>query len=212
VGVRHGSILATAAWGGNPADPGNPVRGAEQEVIVDGPAEASSSGGRRLWVIRHAKSDWSLPLPDFDRPLNKRGKRDAPRIGAWLDERGAGLELVLLSPARRTRQTWRRASAGYRGAPAVRELEGIYAAAADELLALVRDCPADVSEVAVVGHSPGCPDLVDLLTAGRGDPAAQQRMAVKYPTSAVAEVAVPGAWEALGPGSGALVSFGVPRG
>ena len=64
------------------------------------------SKGRRLLIMRHAKSDWGTPgEPDFDRPLAKRGQRDAPRMGEWLRAQGLVPDLVLASPARRAQET-----------------------------------------------------------------------------------------------------------
>ena len=64
---------------------------------------------RELLILRHAKSAWDTPAEtDFDRPLNGRGKRDAPRIGAWLMAQALLPDHVIASPARRARQTTRR--------------------------------------------------------------------------------------------------------
>ena len=65
------------------------------------------TGTRRLILLRHAKSDWP-DVPDRDRPLAKRGRRDAPKIGRWLREHGYLPDIVICSDARRTRQTWDR--------------------------------------------------------------------------------------------------------
>ena len=67
------------------------------------------SKGRRLLIMRHAKSDWGTPgEPDFDRPLAKRGQRDAPRMGEWLRAQGLVPDLVLASPARPRKRRPRR--------------------------------------------------------------------------------------------------------
>ncbi|HVG21430.1 MAG TPA: histidine phosphatase family protein, partial [Blastocatellia bacterium] len=61
---------------------------------------------KTLLLLRHAKSDWDDPkLRDFDRPLAARGKRDAPRIGKALKERGPSPDLIVSSPAARARET-----------------------------------------------------------------------------------------------------------
>ncbi|MEE3099475.1 MAG: histidine phosphatase family protein, partial [Pseudomonadota bacterium] len=61
----------------------------------------------RLVLMRHAKSDWGDPgLGDHDRPLNDRGRRAAPRMGAWLAAQGAFPDAALLSSARRVQETW----------------------------------------------------------------------------------------------------------
>src|SRR5579859_3831085 len=65
----------------------------------------ASDTARRLILLRHAKSDWPEG-PDLDRPLAKRGRRDAPRIGRWLRAHGFVPDVVICSAARRTRETW----------------------------------------------------------------------------------------------------------
>jgi phosphohistidine phosphatase len=73
---------------------------------------------RTLILIRHAKSDWEHPaLDDHDRPLNARGQRSAPRIGAWLAAQGLAPDAVLCSTARRTRETWQGIATRLPGAP-----------------------------------------------------------------------------------------------
>jgi phosphohistidine phosphatase len=70
----------------------------------DAARAAMWAGTRRLILLRHAKSDWP-DVPDRDRPLAKRGRRDAPKIGRWLREHGYLPDTVICSDARRTRQT-----------------------------------------------------------------------------------------------------------
>ena len=56
--------------------------------------------------MRHAKSDWPPGVPDRERPLTKRGRRDATAAGDWLQEQGYVPDRVVVSPAQRTRETW----------------------------------------------------------------------------------------------------------
>lgn len=74
-------------------------------MTLDSPTSTTT---RRLVLMRHAKSDWGSPsLADHDRPLNKRGRRDGPRMAAWIAENGLRPDLILCSTARRTRETAR---------------------------------------------------------------------------------------------------------
>jgi phosphohistidine phosphatase len=122
---------------------------------------------RRLIVMRHAKSAWETDGPDHERPLNKRGRRDAPRIGEHLRELGWVPERVLSSDALRTRETWElmKAELG-RGAPEVvptftREL---YLCSVAQVCALLGHVADTVRTVMVLGHNPTWEELVGRLT------------------------------------------------
>ena len=76
-------------------------------IVIPGYAEAMTNNRKRtLTLIRHAKSSWNDPsLTDLERPLNKRGIGDAPKVGAALAEAGLGFDRILCSDARRAQQT-----------------------------------------------------------------------------------------------------------
>ncbi|MEU9231141.1 SixA phosphatase family protein [Streptomyces subrutilus] len=166
---------------------------------------------RRLVVLRHAKSAWPPDVPDAERPLGPRGLRDAPAAGRWLREAGCVPDRVLCSPARRTRRTWElvAAEAGF-AAPVAYE-ERAYGASAGELLDLVRETPARVGTLLLVGHNPGLQELV-LLLAGDGEAPALEQAALKFPTSAIAVLDLPGPWASLAPADARLTRLVVPRG
>ena len=122
---------------------------------------------RRLVVLRHAKSAWDTDAPtDHDRPLNKRGRRDAPRIGARLAELGWVPERVVSSDAARTRETWERLRAPWRESIEVTFTRALYGAGYDEVRAAVGILPDHVTTAMVIGHNPGWEALVDTLTGG----------------------------------------------
>jgi phosphohistidine phosphatase len=153
---------------------------------------------RTLVLIRHAKSDWSGDEPDYERPLAKRGKRQAPETGAWIAA-NLRIDLAVVSPATRAHATWRLVAAELDEQPEVVFDDRVYAASARTLLAIVRELPDSASTVAMVGHNPGLEDLVTLLTGE------WQAM----PTSAVAVIDVAGSWPDVGPG-GVLRTAGRP--
>ena len=160
---------------------------------------------RRLTIIRHAKSDWSdLSLADIDRPLNARGRRDAPMMGQRLRERGDAPDLILSSPAARARAT-AEVLATALGYP-LGELQvekTIYAAPLSALVDVIRSCPHQVVHAMMVGHNPGSEDLVQWLI---GEPMA------KFVTCAVADLSLDAAsWQALGPGTATLRSHWYPK-
>jgi phosphohistidine phosphatase len=119
---------------------------------------------RRLVLLRHAKSAWPDGVPDPQRPLNKRGRRDALATGRWLREYINGLGAVVCSPARRTRETWALVAAELDDPPSPTVDERIYAGPPDALLTVVRDLPDDAGTALLIGHNPGIAELVDLLS------------------------------------------------
>lgn len=165
---------------------------------------------RRLVLLRHAKSSWADDLPDADRPLSARGRRDAAAAGHWLVEHVGRPDLVLCSTAVRTRQTWTRlceAEPDVLATVTVRHEAAIYEAWSDTLLDLARRLPDDVATAVLVGHGPGLPDLAERLNRASGDGPVGD-----FPTSAVAVFTLSGAWDELGPGSATLTAYAVPRG
>ena len=119
----------------------------------------------RLTLFRHAKSSWSNPgLADHDRPLSKRGKRDAPEMGARLAARGARPSVILSSTARRALATARRVAEAL-GYPLdeIRSSRRLYFAGAGQILRFIMEQPAEWPEIIVVGHNPGFTDLANLL-------------------------------------------------
>jgi len=163
------------------------------------------TGSRRLILLRHAKSDWP-DVPDRDRPLAKRGRRDAPKIGRWLREHAYLPEVVICSAARRTQQTWKLVARELGGSPSVTFEPRAYAASAMTLLYLVMELPAECRTALLVGHNPGVSDLAtSLARPPDGDDAP-----IRFPTAAVAVLDFPGAWADLTPGHAHLTDFTTP--
>lgn len=122
---------------------------------------------RELFVLRHAKSDWeSGAKSDSERPLNKRGRKEAPRIGAWMREHYLYPGLVLCSPAVRARETLDAVAAELQlPAERMRVVDELYLASLGALLKILRDVPAEHDSIMLVGHNPGLDDLVTYLGA-----------------------------------------------
>lgn len=166
---------------------------------------------RRLWLLRHAKSSWKDPvLADRLRPLAPRGGRTVGVVARHLRDEGVAPDLVLCSPAVRALETWEGVAPGVPPHTPVETDEAIYLGGAGELLRRLRDVPAPVRSVLVVGHNPGLQDLAVGLT-GAGDRALRQRLAAEYPTGALVTLDVPGGWRDLAWGVGRLVAYVVPR-
>ena len=163
---------------------------------------------RRLVLLRHAKSDWP-DVADHERPLAKRGRRDAPVVGHWLGRSGYVPDAVVCSPARRARETWDLVAAGLAdavpgAAPKIRYEPRVYEATVLGLLMLVREFPDDQHTVLMVGHNPGLAELAVGLTAPPPEPPSA------FPTAAVAVLGIAGDWAAAGPGEARLLAFAVP--
>lgn len=164
-----------------------------------------------LILTRHAKSDWDDPaLSDHDRALNARGQGDAPRIGAWLKDKGHLPGEALVSSARRTQETWERLAQGLglglgRTVP-MTTLPGLYHAEAEDILRHLRGATAPT--VLLIGHNPGIGEVAHRIV---DEPAPHPRF-IDYPTCAtlVAEFPATG-WGEVDWWSGRAVDFVVPR-
>lgn len=163
-----------------------------------------------LYLLRHAKSDWSAPgRADRDRPLAERGVRAAEAMGGHLDAVGLRPEVVFCSPAVRTRETLELVIGGL-GHPRVDFDRGLYGAGPDEILDLLRTEVAAADAAMVVGHNPTMAQLALWLTVDDGS-SARMRVETKFPTGALAILAFEGEWGELAPGSAGLVAFTTPR-
>lgn len=168
-----------------------------------------------LLLLRHAKSDWDNPaLADFDRPLAKRGKKAAPRMGAEIAALGLRPDLVLCSTAARAKETLALTLPELgTSPPQVVYDETIYMAAPETLLGLLRKLPAGKERpqtVMVVGHNPGFEELAEILVGG-GDEEAQDMMAEKFPTCSLAVITFDtDKWAEVAPGGGSLARFLTP--
>jgi phosphohistidine phosphatase len=162
----------------------------------------------RLLLLRHAKSSWDDPsLADRDRPLAPRGHRAAARMANHLRTDVPRPDLVLCSPALRTRETLDRMSNAFGDAEVVVDDE-LYGAGEGELLERLRAVDDRFETVAVIGHNPGIHDLAIAL-AGSG--AELDRMEAKFPTGALAVLAFDRLWRDVSPGGGLLEAFVTPK-
>jgi len=121
---------------------------------------------RSIILLRHAKSSWDNPsLPDIERPLNKRGLRDAPEMGRRLKSRGISPAAILSSSAARAITTARLVAAEI-GFPSesIRETPDLYLASASAIVALLDREAAKYSDVLLVGHNPGISELADRIS------------------------------------------------
>ncbi|WOF23297.1 histidine phosphatase family protein [Microbacterium betulae] len=138
----------------------------------------------RLLLLRHAEAGWPHGVDDIDRPLSPQGMRDARRVGAYVADQDLVPDLALVSPARRTRETWRLVGGSWESPPEHLVDDDIYAASTRGLLQVVRERGGDASSLVLVGHSPAVPDLLATLAA----PDQRRWVPLHYPPAALAVV------------------------
>ncbi len=166
--------------------------------------EESSHRGKVLLLMRHAKSSWADEgLADFERPLNGRGKQDAPRMGEMLRRRELLPDLIITSSARRARDTTQRVveASGYEGE--VRSMRELYAAEPEDFLEVLHAVADSCERVMLVAHNPGLEMLLEELTG----------VPEHLPTGALAAIQLPVAsWRDVHEGvRGKLVGLWSPK-
>ena len=175
--------------------------------------ERSVSDMLRLLILRHAKSDWdNAKLDDFDRPLSKRGRKDAPRMGRYIAEHASPLDHVLCSSAVRTCETWALMATALSKPPEPQMLRAMYLAGPDALLEIVRAAPPTCSTLLIIGHNPGLHELALSLCSSRSSTQPRKVLAKKFPTAALAVLQFRvKSWGAVKPGTGLLTAFVTPK-
>ncbi|MGK7393947.1 MAG: SixA phosphatase family protein [Candidatus Cyclobacteriaceae bacterium M3_2C_046] len=158
---------------------------------------------KTLYLIRHAKSSWDYDLEDFDRPLNHRGRNDAPLMGRILSKREIKPDLILSSPALRAIKTAVIIATEIQYEGSIEARPEMYHANSAVLWQLIRDLPESVQSVMVFGHNPGFTDLANVLTTGQVD---------NIPTCGVFAVKWEVTkWKELNKQAGSLLHFDYPK-
>ncbi len=165
---------------------------------------------RELLLLRHAKSDWETDaLSDFDRPLAKRGRKDAPGVGAWLLAEGLVPDLVVSSPAARAKETALLVCAAMDyDKKHIRWDEGLYAAEVSALLDVLAECQTKPRVVMLVGHNPGMEELMRYLLGDRVETPPDGKL---LPTATLARLEMPQDWHHLETGKAKLLDVRRPR-
>lgn len=125
---------------------------------------------KSLYLIRHAKSNQELGVEDIDRPLNERGKKDAPAMGKRIRGRERKIDTFISSPARRAKQTAELFAKKYGFAEeAIRYVPGLYLADLDALKKAIEEIDDRYQSAAIFAHNPGITELANGLTNIRID-------------------------------------------
>lgn len=162
---------------------------------------------KTLYLCRHSKSSWKdLTLSDFERPLNKRGKNDAPLMGKVLRDKKVKPDLILSSPAVRAFKTAKKYSK-YLSYPEenIKTDLRLYESDWRDLLYVLRETEDKISDVMLFGHNPGLTDLCNQLMDSEDN-------IENIPTSGIAALQIDNfSWTTLEPNSCSLLFFEYPK-
>lgn len=137
---------------------------------------------KTLLVLRHAKSSWdNAQLTDFERPLNSRGKRDAPRMGKLLHDENLVPDLIISSSAVRAITTAEAVASSCDYDQEIRYTRRLYHSDPDDFIEQLQGIDDKYERVLLVGHNPGMEELVEVLTG----------LWERMPTAALAQLKLP---------------------
>jgi phosphohistidine phosphatase len=173
----------------------------------------------RLLLLRHAKSDWSGNLGDHDRPLAARGRKAAPRLGAFMRKRAYVPAAVLCSTAERTKETLELLLPALGGdskiRPKIHYDRALYLAEWPVMLAILQSVAVADTPLLMVGHNPGIEQFAIALAVQPQDAVGRarfQKLERKFPTAALAVFDFDVShWGAVKAGTGKLMDFVRPR-
>lgn len=140
------------------------MKNATDELNISPPA--GSDGSKTLLIIRHAKSSWDAgPLTDFERPLNERGKKDAPEMAARLKKGNIKIDAFVSSPAKRAKKTAELFCAALQHPQeSIQLISKLYHAEAATFFEVILSLDNSADTVAIFSHNPGITEFVNLLT------------------------------------------------
>ena len=160
---------------------------------------------KKLLVVRHAKSSWDYPdLDDIDRPLNKRGKRNAPEMGKRLARKGIHPDLLITSPANRAKTTAKKiAKALSFPKDEIVIDQTLYHGTNRDIINVIQNVKDEISILMIFGHNPGFTDLVNQLSNSN---------IYNIPTCGIAEIDFNvQSWGEIDIKMGKLIDFDYPK-
>lgn len=166
----------------------------------------------RLLLLRHAKSSKDISnIMDFNRPLTKRGLKDAGNIGKYIAQKGLYPQRILCSSAQRTRETYAAILPFLPENHDVRFTKSLFEADSREVVSAIHQFGEMAETLLIIGHNPTIEMLAKIL-APRGHPTALNEMKQKFPSGALAIIDFNDAhWKSIIPGMGWLAGFTPPR-
>ncbi|MAE52400.1 MAG: phosphoglycerate mutase [Micavibrio sp.] len=164
---------------------------------------------KKLYILRHAKAATPEHVRDFDRPLAKQGLDDAARLGAVITERGYIPDLVLCSPARRTRETLD--TLNLPDQTSIQFIEKIYDATAGDILNMIQDTDDKMDAIMLVGHNPAIHELALRLSSEDSGLSYLQRLLQGYSPATLSVIDIPcTCWNDIQLGQNYLVDLQTP--
>jgi phosphohistidine phosphatase len=157
-----------------------------------------------LTLIRHAKSDWDNDLYDFDRPLNAKGEKDAPKMGEYLAQNLPKVDLIISSPADRATST-AKIIADKVGYPIekIQFIDELYLCSVSEYIEVLMDQNPKINHIFLISHNPGTTGFANLLTGGSLE---------EVPTCAVINISLDFyKWADIEPDTGKLLKYFTPK-
>ncbi|CAA9891145.1 Phosphohistidine phosphatase [Candidatus Methylobacter favarea] len=159
---------------------------------------------RELWLLRHAKSDRNVCISDIDRPLKKKGKRAAERIGSWMKQQNLIPDRVVSSPAQRAIATAKIVCKAIGlSRHSIRQDTRVYGQGLGSLKSVLAQCPVQSERVLIVGHNPELEELLVNMAGENNVPDADKLL----PTAALARLAMPDDWANLEAGGARLLAI-----
>jgi len=160
---------------------------------------------KKLIIVRHAKSSWDFPeLSDYDRPLNRRGKKNAPEMGKRLASRGILPDMIISSPAKRAAATAKRIAMeiGY-SIKDIKKEPLFYHGSMNDIINVVKSSSNKISTLMIFGHNPDLTTVTNSLTGSD---------IYNIPTCGIAEIDFDiSAWNEIEKNIGTLVNFDYPK-
>jgi len=160
---------------------------------------------KKLIIVRHAKSSWDFPeLSDYDRPLNRRGKKNAPEMGRRLASRGILPDMIISSPAKRAAATAKRIAMeiGY-SIKDIKKEPLFYHGSMNDIIKVVKSSSNKISTLMIFGHNPDLTSVTNSLTGSD---------IYNIPTCGIAEIDFDiSAWNEIEKNIGTLVNFDYPK-
>lgn len=163
-----------------------------------------------LHLLRHAKSSASEGIEDHDRPLSRRGRDAARRVGKHFSATIGAFDLVLCSSARRTRETLDLVVTEFSPRPHCRIEGGLYLAGRERLIERLRGLDDRDANVLLIGHNPGLHELA-LALADKDSPDFAELASGKFPTAAYASFNLSAGWSTLGHSRYQLIAYVTPK-